>query len=100
MEMMMMMMIMMIMINFVTCRTRFASSRSKIGHVYIKITFKLHPTKIKVFFVIVHPNFGHSDSVFSMTIIRDRVGMGSSKYVSNMGTRYGFHPTPAHPDSE
>ena len=28
MEMMMMMMIMMIMINFVTCRTRFASSRS------------------------------------------------------------------------
>ena len=29
MEMMMMMMIMMIMINFVTCRTRFASSRSK-----------------------------------------------------------------------
>ena len=29
MMMMMMMMIMMIMINFVTCRTRFASSRSK-----------------------------------------------------------------------
>ena len=29
--MMMMMMIMMIMINFVTCRTRFASSRSKIA---------------------------------------------------------------------